>query len=1415
MKKRLEEKKAALAALEASKETSKTPPPNAPPSGRPKKKGGVILSDEERQAMMAATKNAPKFGGGRPAASSSPFGSPAPPPVSVRPKKKGGLMLSDEERQAMMAATLNAPKFGGGGGGGVGDGGGGNKNEEKDAAIAAKNRLRFATAPRPTASPALTPPQTNVNDEGDVNGGYGSDDSATPFDGDMANVKSLTGQCQFMCPPEEIAKRERENEIKKLERIHPDIYPANFTLRDTVIKRFVRSSAGLKFQIPSLVRPPAVLETTMSFLEEYIMDRDRQGHDPRFDGVPDPLDTYVFVWERTRMIRKDIVLQNYTGGSYGKNDASVVRTHERIARWHALIHHQLYHLDDYAIKQSSQNTEQLGKTLKSLNDFYDDPQGRANIDVDSPPAANRHGVKSPITHGPAITDYDGSPLDNTTSAASTRCIGSTSIGTDEASMRCLFILFMLNKDMEVIKFAARLSPAIFNSEPVQFALEVYLANKSGNYAKFFSLLKSASYLNACVMFNYVKDVRKTALRIMSKTMGNKAGADAYPLRLLENVLAFESSEECRNTCLHYGLTVEDAVGDESSPPEPCVLWKRTEFNPSPAKELRPLKMVRWIESKHNNSTRLHLCRGGGPNPMSKEDMERMRLEREAREKEEAHLALQREALRREQAEALRLKKLEEERLNAGERARAEQERARLETERRRQQELLDKERTEKERKEAQERAAREKLAREEEERRRQEAQKLAEQERLRQEEAARQEAEKRRAEDQRLEELRRVEAEKKRVEEQRRQELAKLERERLEREEVARKLAEEAAKRQREMEERQERERFEREVKRAKMTYFLRKWRKATAEREKKRAYMKSFDLLDVRNIGKPPASEPFAAVREEEEAGFSDSAQRNALQKEIDSIHLGFMQQFADTPSDSAISYGDVWCSDGSYEPANPVPVLFKLGVVFPSKPSLNTAADYLDASRKFVMGRLGKEWSGRSDINNERIEVRVVEIKTQSDAQNVAGVLFVAASGSPDFSANQIKWVSDKPRILYCLLGEDDQHGCNVADVVGEENVDNSGAVVRIANLSNDVEMEEKLAGCVRGLIAGRMPGLDVRLIQISRAALVRKIIREILFWNELAVEGEMLVNSVIKGLQAAAKILREEKNADEKTLKHWPDKAFSHNNTIAGYFGFVGGNLPVPWKDRNKVQLDRWKELPLLRHGKFGGGDLIIQMIQKIAKEKKSNASCVAAAIVNADDMLRMGIWRRAIDSMLLFWEEGGKNTFAEVEASKDFMYLRKDTIERCLAEMKIDVLKSAKASRVRSGNMKEGGWERTEFVSYGYLQMEEEGDKEEDWDDWVYGEEEEATQENMGELMEELDPVVTAEEPSSSSASSSSLVVDKVTESRVREREEDAEAADEERERQRKRFPRTPLESIVLKEKEDSTEWSERLRKMLEG
>ena len=229
--------------------------------------------------------------------------------------------------------------------------------------------------------------------------------SSSPAVSSTKTKRPLQPKCTTMCPLQEISERQDNNEISMLEQLHPDIFPTHFTLKDTCIKRFRRSAADVDLSVDNEVRDVKTLEKSMSFLEEWIMERDRQGVDPRSPNntVPAPLDVYQFMWNRTRMIRKDFLLQNIP--KMTKHSSSVpvdldtiniaIRVHERLTRWHALCEHQLSHLDEWT-NQSSQNLVEMGQCLKSLNMLYDQRRqllkGKSRLSQKS--RSERHGITS-------------------------------------------------------------------------------------------------------------------------------------------------------------------------------------------------------------------------------------------------------------------------------------------------------------------------------------------------------------------------------------------------------------------------------------------------------------------------------------------------------------------------------------------------------------------------------------------------------------------------------------------------------------------------------------------------------------------------------------------------------------------------------------------------------------------------------------------------------------------------------------------------------------------------------------------------------------------------------------------------------------------------------------------------------------
>jgi hypothetical protein len=198
------------------------------------------------------------------------------------------------------------------------------------------------------------------------------------------------------------------------------------------------------------------------------------------------------------MIRKDLTLQNYVGTG-GNCDARAVRCHERIARWHAMCEHQLSHIVEFATMQSQQNIQELGQTMKTLNQFYDDSLNRSVVEVPDENGKETRLDMSDLSHGCAVdnvqgnspVDFDGKPLNNKASNAAVkkRLIGEHAVnhptrGTAEPEMRGLYILLTIDNDggMEVLKYAAKLfkeRPAVYHSRPVQLALNIY---KVGSFA---------------------------------------------------------------------------------------------------------------------------------------------------------------------------------------------------------------------------------------------------------------------------------------------------------------------------------------------------------------------------------------------------------------------------------------------------------------------------------------------------------------------------------------------------------------------------------------------------------------------------------------------------------------------------------------------------------------------------------------------------------------------------------------------------------------------------------------------------------------------------------------------------------------------------------------------------------------------
>lgn len=401
-----------------------------------------------------------------------------------------------------------------------------------------------------------------------------------------------------------------------------------------------------------------------------------------------------------------------------------------------------------------------------------------------------------------------------------------------------------------------------------------------SYARFFDILRDPDtpYLFACLMFKYVMDMRKSAMKTMSRSFGgkNREGKNAYdkyPLSRFRDLLCYESTDEAREACRHYNIAV--VTGEDGGRYDgEWIEWRKTPFKEKtdPKKghiiPLRPLKMNKTIESKRTNATRLAVCRGEvsgdgstlsrvvrQPGAMSsqervaalQEQQRRLAAGAEQRGKDAARLQQQKEAAEREQAE--RQRKAAEAAARAEELAHKQQEeqRRRQEEEEKERQRQLALQRAEEERKEKLRRELEEKKQREEEARQK-EAERIrrekegaarAEAERKRAEEAARLAAIERKHEEERLrleaeERERQRQLELKRIEEERRAAEARrrAEEEAARAAEAARLAEEERLRKIREEEERRERE-WQRKLDAARKEMAFRRWRRRAEEKNR------------------------------------------------------------------------------------------------------------------------------------------------------------------------------------------------------------------------------------------------------------------------------------------------------------------------------------------------------------------------------------------------------------------------------------------------------------------------------------------------------------------------------------------------------------------------------------------------------
>ena len=309
----------------------------------------------------------------------------------------------------------------------------------------------------------------------------------------------IQGTCMQMCPPREIVSREKQRRLHFFETVAFTSNLANsnsFSQRDkltadtrAVVKEFSRSAAGKAIDVSEL-RPAHVLLRTMKYLIEEIAIK---------DGAHPWQMIYWFIFDRTRAIRQDLVIQRITG-------KPVVEIFEKTCRFHILSGYKLCE-SPIEVFDPKINNDHTSECLKRLLCFYD--------------------AEHPSMYKDTRAEFEAYYLLH-------------NLGSEEALRRALIL-------PEQIK----------RNRLFQLAFEINLSEMLKNFVRLFRLVKSLPYLACCAVHKHFNSVRVSALATINTAYLSRNAS--FPLTLLAEILNFNDVQEAKEFCSLYGLEVSDTT----------------------------------------------------------------------------------------------------------------------------------------------------------------------------------------------------------------------------------------------------------------------------------------------------------------------------------------------------------------------------------------------------------------------------------------------------------------------------------------------------------------------------------------------------------------------------------------------------------------------------------------------------------------------------------------------------------------------------------------------------------------------------------------------------------------------------------------------------------------------------------------
>ncbi|OCK85485.1 hypothetical protein K432DRAFT_277775, partial [Lepidopterella palustris CBS 459.81] len=338
----------------------------------------------------------------------------------------------------------------------------------------------------------------------------------------LADAITLVGTCPDMCPEFERVQRVVEREVNNPE-CDPKSLGKGFAdrvpLEERFVKKFRRSAAGMDEQLPSDLRPPAILQKTVEYLFNKLL--------PEFPFA----EITNYLWDRTRAVRNDFSIQQVRKLA----DVRIaIDCFERIVRFHLLSLHQMARdagiPPEYSWKQDH---EQMEKALYSLVSFYDDNSSRYR-------SANEAEIRA----------YQ-----------IIFCLGMKSRPTsiEDTLQGWPSHIIEDSRVQRAIRLYKAGSRAFDENGPLRPPMQHSIARQ--NWEAFWDLLRSneVSYLMACAAEIGFYMMRDTIIRAIFRTyrQGGNVRTEDWTLTELVQVLGFDEEEEVQDFCQQYGFTIAE------------------------------------------------------------------------------------------------------------------------------------------------------------------------------------------------------------------------------------------------------------------------------------------------------------------------------------------------------------------------------------------------------------------------------------------------------------------------------------------------------------------------------------------------------------------------------------------------------------------------------------------------------------------------------------------------------------------------------------------------------------------------------------------------------------------------------------------------------------------------------------------